>query len=42
MTNNSNNSIIVRYEWGDDNMPNLSDCDILIIANSFYNKCKIY
>ena len=28
------------YEWGDDNMPNLSDCDILIIANSFYNKLK--
>ena len=26
------------YEWGDDNMPNLSDCDILIIANSFHNK----
>ena len=28
------------YEWDDNNMPNLSDCDILIIANSFYNKLK--
>ena len=28
------------YEWEDNSMPNLSDCDILIIANSFYNKLK--